>query len=180
MLLFLIFIAVPIIEITLFIEVGGQIGLGATLAIILTTALIGSVAIRTQGRAMAMALSRASLAEAPDLMSQGLLLFVAGVFLITPGFLTDALGLSLLVPPIRRRVRDQLVKMITVRGGTFGGFPGAGGPRPGGQDASDPRRPAAGFGEKRPAPASPAPRKDGEIDDAVILEDEAGKRPPQG
>lgn len=172
MLLFLIFIAVPIIEITLFIEVGGEIGLGATLAIILTTALIGSVAIRTQGRAMAMALSRASLAEAPDLMSQGLLLFVAGVFLITPGFLTDALGLSLLVPPIRRRVRDQLVKMITVRGAAFGGFPGAGGPRPG--PSSSP-----GSAPRRPAPAAAAPVKDSDIDDAVILEDEAGKRPPQ-
>ena len=112
--LFLLFLVVPIVEIALFIEIGGQIGLWTTLAIIITTAAIGSLAIRAQGRALMRSMTSSGLADAPDLMSQGLLLFVAGMFLITPGFLTDIMGLLLLIPPIRRSIRDYLMRRMTI------------------------------------------------------------------
>lgn len=101
--LFLLFVAVPIIEIALFIEVGGLIGLWPTLAIIILTAFVGTVLVRTQGIQTLRQLQR-NLSEGRDPVSpiaHGALILVAGVLLLTPGFFTDAAGLLLLVPPVR-------------------------------------------------------------------------------
>lgn len=101
--LFLIFVAVPIIEIALFIQVGGAIGLWPTLGIVILTAVIGTTLMRRQGIATLNRL-QSSLAEGrnpADPMAQGAMILVAGVLLLTPGFFTDALGLALLLPPVR-------------------------------------------------------------------------------
>ena len=101
--LFFIFVLVPIIEIALFIEVGGAIGLWPTLAIVVLTALVGSALMRSQGLATLATLQN-NLRTGDDPINpiaHGALILVAGVLLLTPGFFTDSVGLALLVPPVR-------------------------------------------------------------------------------
>ncbi len=104
--LFLLFVAIPILEIALFIQVGGFIGLWPTLAIVVLTALIGTLMVRSQGF-LAMERLRRAIGSGEDPVgpiAHGALILVAGVLLLTPGFFTDAVGLSLLVPPVRAAV----------------------------------------------------------------------------
>jgi UPF0716 protein FxsA len=101
--LLLIFIVVPIVEIGLFIQVGGAIGLWPTLAIVILTAIAGTTLMRAQG---IMTLNRLqnSLSDGSnpaDPIAQGAMILVAGVLLLTPGFFTDGLGFALLLPPVR-------------------------------------------------------------------------------
>jgi len=101
--LFLAFIAVPLIEITLFIQVGGAIGLGWTLAIVVSTAIIGTYLMRAQG-ALALGQIKSSLSEVRDPtepLVHGAMILFAGALLLTPGFFTDALGFALLIPGVR-------------------------------------------------------------------------------
>lgn len=111
--LFLIFVAVPIIEIALFVEVGGAIGLFPTLAIVILTAMAGTMLMRRQGLAT-LARLQESLQNGGNPaghLAHGALILVAGVLLLTPGFFTDALGLAFLVP----QVRDALVRWGAAR-----------------------------------------------------------------
>lgn len=97
------FIAVPMIEIALFIQVGGAIGLGWTLAIVLITAVLGTTLVRTQG-AMALGQLRSSFSDLQDPtepLVHGAMILFAGALLLTPGFFTDAVGFALLVPAFR-------------------------------------------------------------------------------
>ncbi|MDH3738292.1 MAG: FxsA family protein [Alphaproteobacteria bacterium] len=97
------FIGVPLIEIALFIQVGGFIGLWPTIGIVIATALAGTALIRRQGlntlqRAQAeMDAQRLPVRELFD----GICLIFAGAMLLTPGFLTDTVGFILLIPPLR-------------------------------------------------------------------------------
>ncbi len=96
-------IGVPLIEIAVFIRVGDWIGLWPTLAVVVLTAFAGAALIRAQGLGLAMQ-ARRRIAEGgaplPELFG-GLCLLVAGAFLLTPGFVTDAAGFLLLFPPFR-------------------------------------------------------------------------------
>ncbi len=96
-------IGVPLVEIAVFIEVGGWIGLWPTLAVIVLTAVVGTWLIRAQGVGVLMR-ARRTIAEggAPlREMFDGVCLIVAGALLLTPGFFTDAAGFLLLLPPFR-------------------------------------------------------------------------------
>ena len=103
MLLFLIFVAIPIIEIALFIQVGGLIGLWPTLATVVLTAFFGTALLRSQGLSTLVNLQTSvGQGENPmDHIAHGALILIAGVVLLTPGFFTDAVGFCLLIPPIR-------------------------------------------------------------------------------
>ncbi len=111
--LFLILVGVPIIEIGLFIQLGGFLGLWPTLAIVVATALIGSLLLRTQGLSTLEELKRsAETGQSPaGPMANGALILVAGLLLLTPGFFTDSFGFLLMVPPIR----TLLIKWIATR-----------------------------------------------------------------
>jgi len=111
--LFLILVGVPIIEIGLFIQLGGFLGLWPTLAIVVATALIGSMLLRTQGLSTLEELKRtAETGQSPaGPMANGALILVAGLLLLTPGFFTDSFGFLLMVPPIR----TLLIKWIAAR-----------------------------------------------------------------
>jgi UPF0716 protein FxsA len=111
--LFLILVGVPIIEIGLFIQLGGFLGLWPTLAIVVATALIGSLLLRTQGLSTLEELKRtAETGQSPaGPMANGALILVAGLLLLTPGFFTDSIGFLLMVPPIR----TLLIKWIAAR-----------------------------------------------------------------
>jgi UPF0716 protein FxsA len=132
--LFLAFVAVPIIEIALFIQVGGAIGLWPTLGIVVLTALVGTWLARTQGLQALARLQRALAAGADPVgpLADGAAVLVAGVLLLTPGFFTDALGLVLLVPALRSGLFRLIARHVLARA-TFvsAGFrPGAAPPRP--------------------------------------------------
>lgn len=97
------FIALPIVEIAIFIQVGDEIGLAATLATTVLTAVIGTLLVRTQGLATVRKV-QASLAEGGIPLRpafDGACQLIAGALLLTPGFLTDAIGLLLFIPPLR-------------------------------------------------------------------------------
>ncbi|HMB12882.1 MAG TPA: FxsA family protein [Roseovarius sp.] len=114
--LLLAFIAVPLIEIALFIQVGGAIGLWPTLAIVILTALLGTWLLRMQGAA-ALADLRRSFSEVEDPsepLAHGAMILFAGALLLTPGFFTDAVGFALLTPPVRRRLFVELRKRVRV------------------------------------------------------------------
>lgn len=124
--LLLLFIALPLIETWLLIEVGQEIGALATIVAVIATAVIGSQLVRYQGM-QALGELRACQArgEVPALpLLEGAALLVAGAFLLTPGFITDTLGFLMLVPPLRRQAARRLLARMVV-------ITPAGGPPPG-------------------------------------------------
>lgn len=102
--LLLAFIAVPMIEITLFIQVGGIIGIWWTLLIVLTTAIAGSYLVRQQGLRELGKLQRSfsDLQDPTEPLANGAMILFAGALLLTPGFFTDSVGLLLLIPKFRQ------------------------------------------------------------------------------
>lgn len=114
------FIGVPLLEIAVFIEVGGLIGLWATLGLVILTALIGSWQLRAQGLAT-LNRGRAQM-EAGRLPTRelfdGLCLLFAGALLLTPGFVTDAVGLLLFLPAFRDLLRGWLSRYTAKHGQT--------------------------------------------------------------
>ncbi len=102
--LFVLFLAIPLIEIGLFIQIGGFIGLWPTLAVVVLTAILGTWLVRSQG-SLALSQIRTSFNELNDPtepLAHGAMILIAGALLLTPGFFTDAIGFSLLAPPVRQ------------------------------------------------------------------------------
>ena len=96
-------LAIPILEISVFIMVGDIIGLWPTLGMILVTAFLGTLLLRHQGFQLlqeAQAKTKANQMPGRALV-HGVMLVVAGIFLLTPGFVTDSCGFLLFIPPIR-------------------------------------------------------------------------------
>lgn len=102
--LFFAFIAVPMIEIAVFIQVGGFIGVWWTLLIVLITAVVGSYLVRNQGLRELGKLQRSlsDLKDPTEPLANGAMILFAGALLLTPGFFTDVVGLSFLIPKVRR------------------------------------------------------------------------------
>jgi UPF0716 protein FxsA len=104
--LFLAILAVPIIEIALFIVIGGAIGLWLTLAWVVLSAFLGVIVLKGVASLGRISLS-ADMNEMRNVQSpvaHRLLVVIGGGLLVLPGFLTDAIGLALLIPPLRRMV----------------------------------------------------------------------------
>jgi UPF0716 protein FxsA len=114
----LLFIVVPVVEIALFIQVGGLIGLWPTIAVIVLTALAGSALLRAQGLAvLAQARREIDAGRVPVArIADGLFLLVAAVLLLTPGFMTDALGLLLFVPGVRTAIGKKVLAWFSAHG----------------------------------------------------------------
>lgn len=115
---FLIFVLIPVLEISVFILVGNQIGLLATVAIILTTALIGATMLRHQGLSV-LRRAQKTLDEGGipvESVIDGIGLLLAGAFLITPGLITDVAGFTLLVAPLRRKIAHYIIKYAMKKG----------------------------------------------------------------
>ena len=110
----LLFISIPLIEIYFLIQVGSHIGALPTIGLSVFTALFGGALVRIQGFAVlgrvheAMARNQLPALE----MLDGTLLFVAGLVLLLPGFVTDVLGFLLLVPGLRRRLIAHVVRVV--------------------------------------------------------------------
>ncbi|SEC75634.1 FxsA family protein [Rhodobacter sp. 24-YEA-8] len=123
---FLLILAWPLIEIGLFVVVGGWIGLWATLAWVVGTAVVGIVILRMVAQrgagllrnGLSGGLNRglSGAAMAADAPVTGLMRGLAAVLLILPGFLTDALGLLLLLPPVQALVKGAVLARVSVMG----------------------------------------------------------------
>jgi UPF0716 protein FxsA len=156
-LLVFLFIVVPIAELFVIIQVGEAIGVLPTIALLIVDSILGSMLMRSQGRAawrrFNTAVNEARIPHREVL--DGALVIFGGALLLTPGFLSDILGLLLLLPPTRALLRGVVARRVLPRlvVSGLGGFgpPGAGGParpRPGAGGADvegtatevDPRR----------------------------------------
>src|SRR4051812_6925085 len=115
--LLVVFIALLLAELYLILKVGDLIGVPLTILILAADSVIGSLLLRSQGRAAwrrlneALAAGRMPHQEVQD----GVLVVFGGAFLITPGFITDIIGLLLLLPPTRPLVRRLVMRALTRR-----------------------------------------------------------------
>lgn len=106
----LLFILIPVIELSVLIKVGAQIGSLTTVALVFLTAIVGVALIRRQGfETTRQAQEKMRRGELPaSEMAEGIMLMFAGVCLLIPGFVTDALGAVLLITPLRKVVATSV------------------------------------------------------------------------
>jgi UPF0716 protein FxsA len=166
LLLFLVFVVLPIAELYVIIQVGGAIGVLPTLALLLLDGLLGAWLARTQGRAAwrrfneATAAGRVPAKEVYD----GAAIIFGGALLLSPGFITDILGVFLLLPPTRALLRKTLMRGARYFGPTRGFFflydriPGTGQGSSGGRRPGPGPQPGPGPGPEGPPPPRPASR----------------------
>ena len=109
-------LVIPIVEIAAFIGIGGQIGIWLTLLMILVTAIIGTILLRVQGFQLIRQIqSELNGGKIPGrALGHGFLMLIAGLLLLTPGFITDALGFVLFVPAIRDLIWNTAKSRIHV------------------------------------------------------------------
>ncbi len=114
--IFLLLLVVPLVEIAAFVVIGGQIGVATTLLLTLLTAIIGTMLLRRQGLAVVQQIGRELEADRIPArqLADGAMIAVAGILLLTPGFVTDAVGLLLFVPAFRDFVWRQVGKRLNV------------------------------------------------------------------
>ena len=122
-------LALPFIEIAGFVIVGSQIGVLATLALVIAAGVLGAVLLRVQGFGV-MARVRKELDAGQDPsreLANGAMILVAGILLLIPGFFTDIIGLLLFLPPVRALAWRFLKRRVVISAAGFGGFsrPGA-------------------------------------------------------
>jgi len=118
---------VPIAEISVFIIVGGEIGAFWTIGLVLFTAVLGSILLRIEGfRTFAKIREKMNSGQIPgEELAKGAMILVAGVLLLTPGFITDGIGFALFVPYVRKLIWVFFSKRFAVqntRGPDFSQF----------------------------------------------------------
>lgn len=130
-LLVFLFLAVPLLEIYLFIQVGGWIGVWPTIGLVVLTAIVGTFLLRWQGLVTLARVRRSvDAGQIPAReMLEGVFLVFGGALLLTPGFFTDAVGLACLLPAARGLMADWLVSRGILRVRTPRGGPPPGGGR---------------------------------------------------
>jgi UPF0716 protein FxsA len=113
-LILLVLLCIPIAEIAVFIKAGQVIGLGWTLALVVLTAMLGTALLRRQGlRTLTLTQQKLDRGELPvGELFDGLCLLAAGALLLTPGFITDIIGLTLFIPPIRKFLGTAMLRAI--------------------------------------------------------------------
>ena len=112
--LFLIFTLVPILELALLIEVGRYIGTWPTLLIVMGTGMVGAWLARTQGFSVLRRVrSQLNQGQVPaEGLIDGVLILIGGILLITPGVLSDAIGIALMIPAVRTAIKFWLRRRL--------------------------------------------------------------------
>ncbi len=120
--LLILFVIMPVVEMWVLIEVGSQIGALTTIGLVLLTAMLGLALLRQQGVSTLMrANQRMQSGQLPaQEMVEGIFLAVGGALLLTPGFITDAVGFACLIPGLRQIIIGRLLKKAIFRA-TAGG-----------------------------------------------------------
>src|SRR4051812_4228776 len=118
LLLFVLFICLPILEIYVIIQVGEAIGVLPTIALLIIDSVIGAWLMRSQGRIVWRRFTEAIEAGRPPAREvlDGALVIVGGALQLAPGFVTDAFGFFLVIPPTRAIARRALVRRVTRHG----------------------------------------------------------------
>jgi UPF0716 protein FxsA len=115
--LVLIFIVVPIIELAVIIQVGQALGVLPTIALLLAVSIAGAWLVKREGlgvwRRFRQQIDRGVIPARE--LADGVMILFAGALLMTPGFVTDALGLLLLAPPVRAAIRAGTLARVTRR-----------------------------------------------------------------
>ncbi len=120
---------IPIVEIGVFIAIGDRIGIFYTLMLILVTAVLGSILLRLEGfRVLGQIRQQMNAGRMPAKeLTNGVMIVIAGVLLLTPGFVTDTIGFLLFLPPVRAAIRTFLASRIKINpsggGAGFGSDP---------------------------------------------------------
>lgn len=114
--LLILFIAIPLIEIALFIQLGSFIGLWLTLLIVVLTAILGTYLVRKQGLQVLGQVQQSfqTLNNPAEPLAHGAMILFSGALLLTPGFFTDTIGFLLLVPGFRSWAFEQMKKRVKV------------------------------------------------------------------
>jgi UPF0716 protein FxsA len=158
--LFLIFVGLPIIEMWLLLKIGAVIGPLPTIAMVVTTAVIGAALLKQQGLdTLTRAQQRMSSGQVPATeILEGLMLAVGGALLLTPGFVTDAIGFVCLIAPLRKMLVAALIKrgVMQVQANQF-----SGGPSPFGTADQE-------FGTRPNVPPQDTPPEDRSVDSVII------------
>ena len=115
------FIAVPIIEIALFIQIGGFLGLFPTLAIVVLTAIAGTYLVRAQGLSVLSQLQSRfrEMNDPSEPLAHGAMILFSGALLLTPGFFTDFIGFLLLIPNVRATVFQKVKGRMNIQKANF-------------------------------------------------------------
>ena len=123
-LLFVLFIIIPIIEIFVLMQVGAVLGVWPTIGMVIFTAWLGAKYVRQQGISTLNSVQKKmAQGQMPsDEIVTALMLLVAGVLLVTPGFVTDFLGLSLLIPAVRHTIAGSVMSHISSNNSSQQGF----------------------------------------------------------
>ena len=140
--LILLFTLVPLVELSLLLRIGGWLGTGPTVGLVIVTGVVGAWLARREGaRTWGRVQAEVAGGRMPGTeLLHALLVFVAGLVLVTPGVLTDAAGLLLLLRPVREAIASRLRKRlaeqvrgqaIDLRGGTGEWSPRSDPARPG-------------------------------------------------
>ncbi len=180
LLILALFILVPIAELYVIIQVGGAIGLLPTLAILVLDSILGAWLLGSQGRAAwerfnaALSRNRVPAREVFD----GAMIILGGALLLTPGFITDIVGLFLLLPPTRALVRRGATALAARRMGFGWIVTGVGTARAGRNRGAQPPRNGA------PPPGGPPPSRPSRTYDvegtATEIRDPNGELGPGG
>ena len=136
--LLLLFIVMPILEMWVLIRVGQEIGALPTIGLVFLTAIVGLALLRRQGISTIMrAQQKMQVGEMPAReMAEGIFLAVGGALLLTPGFITDAIGFACLIPGLRQLILGKLLShVVVVQASNYGPYAGSGrgphgGPKP--------------------------------------------------
>ncbi len=109
-------LVLPLVEIAIFIKVGQTIGLLPTLALIIGAALLGALLLRQQGLSVLMQLrSNVASGRMPGrTIADAMMIGLASLFLVLPGFLSDVVALALLLPPVRSWIYGVLARRVPV------------------------------------------------------------------
>ena len=115
--LLLLFTLVPVLEIWILIRIGQAIDVGPTIGLIILTGVVGAALARREGMRVLLRINESlSRGQMPaNEVIEGLMIFVAGIALVTPGIVTDTIGFAVLIPPIRAWLRRRLVRYFKAR-----------------------------------------------------------------
>ena len=129
--LFLAFLVIPIVEIFLITQVASQIDWIPTIVLVISISLVGAFLVKREGLSVIQRIRSGfgQLRMPTNELADGAMIFFASALMLTPGFLTDFLGLALLIPPIRALIRPPVInffsKRLDVKAQSFGVPPGA-------------------------------------------------------
>jgi UPF0716 protein FxsA len=136
----LLFLVVPLVELFLILQVGQALGAGPTIALLLVMSVAGGWLMKREGLGLLRRIqAMVQRGEVPGReLVDAFLVLLGGALMLTPGFLTDVVGLSLLLPPVRAVVRRAAAARLTVMAvGQVSGRPGRQPPRSGGDGVID-------------------------------------------